>query len=117
MPPATVAAVIGASGSFGLTDDCADHAGGQSQLVEVAAFADLAAAGATGCRSACRADPRLEFLGRAHMDEARRAIAAAQAFPPCQLRPYLRAAGPRACRLGARTCRCWFAPGIFRSIN
>ncbi len=82
MPPATVAAVIGeAAALWGLTDDCEITLEANPNSVEVAAFADLAAAGVNRVSIGVQSfDPQvLEFLGRAHSgDEARRAIAAAQ---------------------------------------
>ncbi len=83
MPPATVAAVIAeAAALWGLTDDCEITLEANPNSVEVAAFADLAAAGVNRVSIGVQSfDPQvLEFLGRAHSgDEARRAIAAAQA--------------------------------------
>ncbi|WP_188236535.1 radical SAM family heme chaperone HemW [Sphingopyxis sp. LK2115] len=86
MPPATVAAVIAeATASWGLADDCEITLEANPNSVEVAAFADLAAAGvnrvSVGVQS-FDADV-LAFLGRAHSeDEARRAIAVAQEHFP-----------------------------------
>lgn len=82
MPPATVAAVIAeAAALWGLADDCEITLEANPNSVEVANFADLAAAGVNRVSIGVQSfDPQvLEFLGRAHSgDEARRAIAAAQ---------------------------------------
>ncbi|MEQ8309889.1 MAG: radical SAM family heme chaperone HemW [Sphingopyxis sp.] len=82
MPPATVAAVIAeAAALWGLADDCEITLEANPNSFEVAAFADLAAAGVNRVSVGVQSfDPQiLEFLGRAHSgDEARRAIAAAQ---------------------------------------
>jgi oxygen-independent coproporphyrinogen-3 oxidase len=82
MPPATVAAVIAeAAALWGLAEDCEITLEANPNSVEVAAFADLAAAGVNRVSIGVQSfDPQvLEFLGRAHSgDEARRAIAAAQ---------------------------------------
>ncbi|MGQ2929497.1 MAG: radical SAM family heme chaperone HemW, partial [Sphingopyxis sp.] len=84
MPPATVAAVIAEAGAlWGLADDCEITLEANPNSVEVAAFADLAAAGVNRVSIGVQSfDPKvLEFLGRAHSgDEARRAIAAAQTY-------------------------------------
>jgi putative oxygen-independent coproporphyrinogen III oxidase len=84
MPPATVAAVIAeAEALWGLADDCEITLEANPNSVEVAAFADLAAAGVNRVSIGVQSfDPQvLEFLGRAHSgDEARRAIAAAQTY-------------------------------------
>jgi oxygen-independent coproporphyrinogen-3 oxidase len=86
MPPATVAAVIAeAAALWGLTDNCEITLEANPNSVEVAAFADLAAAGVNRVSIGVQSfDPQvLEFLGRAHSgDEARRAIAAAQTCFP-----------------------------------
>ncbi|MBL8648812.1 MAG: coproporphyrinogen III oxidase [Sphingopyxis sp.] len=86
MPPATVAAVIAeAEALWGLADDCEITLEANPNSVEVAAFADLAAAGVNRVSIGVQSfDPQvLEFLGRAHSgDEARRAIAAAQTYFP-----------------------------------
>lgn len=86
MPPATVAAVIAeAAALWGLTDDCEITLEANPNSVEVAAFADLAAAGVNRVSIGVQSfDPQvLEFMGRAHSgDEARRAIAAAQTYFP-----------------------------------
>ncbi|MGB3318594.1 MAG: radical SAM family heme chaperone HemW [Sphingopyxis granuli] len=83
MPPQTVAAVIAAAdAAWGLTDDCEITLEANPNSVEVANFAALAAAGVNRVSIGVQSfDPQiLEFLGRAHSgDEARRAIAAAQA--------------------------------------
>ena len=83
MPPATVAAVSAeAAALWGLTGDCEITLEANPNSVEVAAFADLAAAGVNRVSIGVQSfDAQiLEFLGRAHSgDEARRAIAAAQA--------------------------------------
>ena len=83
MPPETVAAVIAAAAAaWGLTDDCEITLEANPNSVEVANFAALAAAGVNRVSIGVQSfDPQiLEFLGRAHSgDEARRAIAAAQA--------------------------------------
>ena len=82
MPPATVAAVIAeAEALWGLAEDCEVTLEANPNSVEVAAFADLAAAGVNRVSIGVQSfDPKvLEFLGRAHSgDEARAAIAAAQ---------------------------------------
>ena len=82
MPPATVAAVIAAAdAAWGLTDDVEITLEANPNSVEVANFADLAAAGVNRVSIGVQSfDPQvLEFLGRAHSgDEARCAIAAAQ---------------------------------------
>lgn len=86
MPPATVAAVIAeAAALWGLTDDCEITLEANPNSVEVAAFADLAAAGVNRVSIGVQSfDPQvLEFMGRVHSgDEARRAIAAAQTYFP-----------------------------------
>lgn len=86
MPSATVAAVIAeAEALWGLADDCEITLEANPNSVEVAAFADLAAAGVNRVSIGVQSfDPHvLEFLGRAHSgDEARRAIAAAQTYFP-----------------------------------
>lgn len=83
MPPATVAAVIAAADrAWGLADDCEITLEANPNSVEVANFARLAAAGVNRVSIGVQSfDPdALDFLGRAHSgDEARRAIAAAQA--------------------------------------
>jgi oxygen-independent coproporphyrinogen-3 oxidase len=83
MPPATVAAVIAAAGdAWGLAEDVEITLEANPNSVEVASFADLAAAGVNRVSIGVQSfDAQvLEFLGRAHSeDEARRAIAAAQA--------------------------------------
>ncbi|SKB84800.1 radical SAM family heme chaperone HemW [Sphingopyxis flava] len=83
MPPATVAAIIAeAEALWGLADDCEITLEANPNSVEVAAFADLAAAGVNRISIGVQSfDPEvLAFLGRAHSgEEARRAIAAAQA--------------------------------------
>ncbi|HEV2598591.1 radical SAM family heme chaperone HemW [Sphingopyxis sp.] len=82
MPPETVAAVIAeAEAQWGLTDDVEITLEANPNSVEVANFADLAAAGVNRVSIGVQSfDPQvLEFLGRAHSeDEARRAIATAQ---------------------------------------
>ncbi|WP_257548918.1 radical SAM family heme chaperone HemW [Sphingopyxis sp. DBS4] len=82
MPPATVAAVIAAAdAAWGMTDDVEITLEANPNSVEVANFADLAAAGVNRVSIGVQSfDPQiLDFLGRAHSgDEARRAIAAAQ---------------------------------------
>ena len=82
MPPATVAAVIAAAdAAWGLTADCEITLEANPNSVEVAHFADLAAAGVNRISIGVQSfdAQALEFLGRAHSgDEARRAIAAAQ---------------------------------------
>jgi putative oxygen-independent coproporphyrinogen III oxidase len=86
MPPATVAAVIAEAGAlWGLADECEITLEANPNSVEVAAFADLAAAGVNRVSIGVQSfDPKvLGFLGRAHSgDEARRAIAAAQTYFP-----------------------------------
>ncbi|MBJ7440839.1 MAG: coproporphyrinogen III oxidase [Sphingopyxis sp.] len=82
MPPATVAAVIaGTAAEWGLADDCEITLEANPNSVEVANFADLAAAGVNRVSIGVQSfdSQVLEFLGRAHSeDEARRAIATAQ---------------------------------------
>lgn len=82
MPPATVAAVIAAAGeAWRLADDAEITLEANPNSVEVAAFADLAAAGVNRVSIGVQSfDAQvLEFLGRAHSDdEAGRAIATAQ---------------------------------------
>ena len=82
MPPETVAAVIAAAEvAWGLADDVEITLEANPNSVEVANFADLAAAGVNRVSIGVQSfDPEvLEFLGRAHSDdEARRAIATAQ---------------------------------------
>jgi putative oxygen-independent coproporphyrinogen III oxidase len=82
MPPATVAAVIAAAGdAWGLADDVEITLEANPNSVEVANFADLAAAGVNRVSIGVQSfdSEVLEFLGRAHSeDEARRAIATAQ---------------------------------------
>lgn len=84
MPPATVAAVIAeAEVLWGLAEDCEITLEANPNSVEVAAFADLAAAGVNRVSIGVQSfDAQvLAFLGRAHSgDEARRAIAAAQTY-------------------------------------
>ena len=86
MPPATAAAVIAAAErAWGFTDDVEITLEANPNSVEVARFADLAAAGVNRLSIGVQSfDPAaLAFLGRAHdADEARRAIAAAQAAVP-----------------------------------
>jgi putative oxygen-independent coproporphyrinogen III oxidase len=83
MPPATVAAVITeAAVLWGLAEDVEITLEANPNSVEVASFADLAAAGVNRVSIGVQSfDAQvLEFLGRAHSeDEARSAIAAAQA--------------------------------------
>ncbi|QCB55344.1 coproporphyrinogen III oxidase [Sphingopyxis sp. PAMC25046] len=83
MPPATVSAVIAeAEALWGLAGDVEITLEANPNSVEVANFADLAAAGVNRVSIGVQSfDAQvLEFLGRAHSgDEARRAIAAAQA--------------------------------------
>ncbi|WP_411341165.1 radical SAM family heme chaperone HemW [Sphingopyxis sp. J-6] len=83
MPPATVAAVIAAADrAWGLADDVEITLEANPNSVEVANFADLAAAGVNRVSIGVQSfdSEVLEFLGRAHSgNEARRAIAAAQA--------------------------------------
>lgn len=82
MPPATVAAVIAeAAALWGLESDCEITLEANPNSVEVANFADLAAAGVNRVSIGVQSfdSQVLEFLGRAHSeDEARRAIATAQ---------------------------------------
>lgn len=82
MPPATVAAVIAAAeAEWGLAGDVEITLEANPNSVEVANFADLAAAGVNRVSIGVQSfDAQvLEFLGRAHSgDEARRAIATAQ---------------------------------------
>jgi putative oxygen-independent coproporphyrinogen III oxidase len=82
MPPATVAAVIAAAAAeWGLADDCEITLEANPNSVEVANFADLAAAGVNRVSIGVQSFDAevLEFLGRAHSeDEAQRAIATAQ---------------------------------------
>jgi putative oxygen-independent coproporphyrinogen III oxidase len=83
MPPATVAALIAeAEALWSLTDACEITLEANPNSVEVANFAALAAAGVNRVSIGVQSfDPQaLVFLGRAHdADEARRAIATAQA--------------------------------------
>ncbi|WP_033072879.1 radical SAM family heme chaperone HemW [Sphingopyxis sp. MWB1] len=83
MPPATVAAVIAeADALWGLTDGCEITLEANPNSVEVANFAALAAAGVNRVSIGVQSfdSAALDFLGRAHSgEEARRAIAAAQA--------------------------------------
>ncbi len=83
MPPATVAAVIAeADALWGLADDCEITLEANPNSVEVANFAALASAGVNRVSVGVQSFDAevLGFLGRAHSgDEARRAIAAAQA--------------------------------------
>jgi len=83
MPPETVAAVIAAAdAAWGLAADCEITLEANPNSVEVANFAALASAGVNRVSIGVQSfDPQiLEFLGRAHSgDEARRAIASAQA--------------------------------------
>jgi putative oxygen-independent coproporphyrinogen III oxidase len=83
MPPATVAALIAeADALWGLTDDCEITLEANPNSVEVANFAALAAAGVNRVSIGVQSfdAQALDFLGRAHgADEARRAIATAQA--------------------------------------
>jgi putative oxygen-independent coproporphyrinogen III oxidase len=83
MPPATVAALIAeAERLWGLTADCEITLEANPNSVEVANFAVLASAGVNRVSIGVQSfDPEaLVFLGRAHdADEARRAIATAQA--------------------------------------
>ena len=82
MPPATVAAVIAAAeAEWGLTRNCEITLEANPNSVEVANFADLAAAGVNRVSIGVQSfdSQILEFLGRAHSgDEARRAIVTAQ---------------------------------------
>ncbi|WP_447954367.1 radical SAM family heme chaperone HemW [Sphingopyxis chilensis] len=82
MPPATVARVIAeAEALWGLADDVEITLEANPNSVEVANFADLAAAGVNRVSIGVQSFDAevLEFLGRAHSeDEARRAIATAQ---------------------------------------
>ena len=83
MPPETVAAVIAAAeAEWGLASDCEITLEANPNSVEVANFADLAAAGVNRVSIGVQSfdSEVLAFLGRAHSeDEARRAIATAQA--------------------------------------
>ncbi|SNS79901.1 radical SAM family heme chaperone HemW [Sphingopyxis indica] len=83
MPPATVAAVITeADALWGLAEDCEITLEANPNSVEVANFAALASAGVNRVSIGVQSfdAEALGFLGRAHSDdEARRAIAAAQA--------------------------------------
>ena len=84
MPPETVAAVIAeADALWGLADDVEITLEANPNSVEVANFADLAAAGVNRVSIGVQSFDAevLEFLGRAHSeDEARRAISTAQAL-------------------------------------
>ena len=84
MPPETVAAVIAeAEALWGLADDVEITLEANPNSVEVANFADLAAAGVNRVSIGVQSFDAevLEFLGRAHSeDEARRAISTAQAL-------------------------------------
>ena len=86
MPPATVAALIAeADRLWGLTNDCEITLEANPNSAEVANFAALANAGVNRISIGVQAldDATLAFLGRAHgADDARRAIAAAQAQVP-----------------------------------
>lgn len=83
MSPATVAALIAeADQLWGLTGDCEITLEANPNSVEVANFAALASAGVNRVSIGVQSfEPQaLDFLGRAHdADEARRAIATAQA--------------------------------------
>jgi len=83
MPPATVAAVIAeAEALWGVSADCEITLEANPNSVEVANFAALAAAGVNRVSIGVQSFDAdvLAFLGRAHSgDEARRAIASAQA--------------------------------------
>lgn len=83
MSPATVASLIAeADRLWGLTGDCEITLEANPNSVEVANFAALAAAGVNRVSIGVQSfEPQaLDFLGRAHdADEARRAIATAQA--------------------------------------
>src|SRR3546814_1421523 len=82
MPPETFAAVIAAAeDALGLAEDVEITLEANPNSVEVANFADLAAAGVNRVSIGVQSfdSEALEFLGRAHSkDEARRAIATAQ---------------------------------------
>ena len=84
MPPETVAAVIAeAEALWGLADDVEITLEANPNSVEVANFADLAAAGVNRVSIGVQSFDAevLECLGRAHSeDEARRAISTAQAL-------------------------------------
>ena len=84
MPPETVAAVIAAAeDAWGLAEDVEITLEANPNSVEVANFADLAAAGVNRVSIGVQSFDAevLEFLGRAHSeDEARRAISTAQAL-------------------------------------
>jgi putative oxygen-independent coproporphyrinogen III oxidase len=83
MPPATAAALIAeAEALWGLTPDCEVTLEANPNSVEVANFAALAGAGVNRVSIGVQSfdEAALRFLGRAHDgEEARRAIAAAQA--------------------------------------
>src|SRR3546814_10333037 len=82
MPPETVAAVIAAAeDAWGLAEDVEITLEANPNSVEVANFADLAAAGVNRVSIGVQSfdSEALEFLGRAHSkDEARRAIETAR---------------------------------------
>jgi putative oxygen-independent coproporphyrinogen III oxidase len=82
MPPATVAAVLGAAErAWGFADAVEITLEANPSSVEAARFADLAAAGVNRLSLGLQAldDTALRFLGRAHdVDEAMRALAIAQ---------------------------------------
>ncbi len=83
MPPATVAAVLGAAErAWGFTDDIEITLEANPSSVEAARFGDLAAAGVNRVSLGLQAldDDALRFLGRAHdVDEGLGALAVAQA--------------------------------------
>ncbi|WP_267388026.1 radical SAM family heme chaperone HemW [Sphingomonas sp. GC_Shp_3] len=83
MPPATVAAILGAAeATWGFTPDIEITLEANPSSVEAARFADLAAAGVNRVSLGLQAldDAALHFLGRAHgVDEGLAALATAQA--------------------------------------
>jgi putative oxygen-independent coproporphyrinogen III oxidase len=83
MPPATVAAILGAAeAAWGFTPDIEITLEANPSSVEAARFADLAAAGVNRVSLGLQAldDTALGFLGRAHgVDEGLAALATAQA--------------------------------------
>ncbi|WP_242149790.1 radical SAM family heme chaperone HemW [Sphingomonas sp. BAUL-RG-20F-R05-02] len=83
MPPATVAAILGAAeAAWGFTPDIEITLEANPSSVEAARFADLAAAGVNRVSLGLQAldDAALHFLGRAHgVDEGLAALATAQA--------------------------------------
>jgi coproporphyrinogen III oxidase-like Fe-S oxidoreductase len=123
MPPATVAALIGAAKAhWGFAPDIEITLEANPSSVEAARFADLAAAGVNRVSLGLQSldDKALRFLGRAHdVAEGLAALATAQRLPPGQLRPHLRAAGPERGRTGRQSSdgRSPSAPATSRSTS